>query len=80
MQLSFIMYIDITATLDWPVPNYVNPERYGPSLFIVHGVFYPIVLAMLAIRIYTRLYISKCFGLDDLLALFSMVSISKLLR
>ncbi|KAM0171002.1 hypothetical protein ACHAPF_008569 [Botrytis cinerea] len=41
------MYIDITATLDWPVPNYVNPERYGPSLFIVHGVFYPIVLAML---------------------------------
>ncbi|THV45430.1 hypothetical protein BGAL_0490g00050 [Botrytis galanthina] len=70
------MYIDITATLDWPVPNYVNPERYGSSIFVVHGVLYPIVLAMLGIRIYTRLYISKCFGLDDCLALFSMIPIT----
>ncbi|TGO07556.1 hypothetical protein BTUL_0265g00050 [Botrytis tulipae] len=70
------MYVDITATLDWPVPNYVNPERHGPSLFIVHGILYPIVLAMLGIRIYTRMYISKCFGLDDWLALFSMIPIT----
>ncbi|KAI9648090.1 hypothetical protein NHQ30_002719 [Ciborinia camelliae] len=61
---------------EWPAPNYVDPVRYGPAVIVVHAICFPIVLFMLGVRIYTRLYICKGFGMDDYLALFTMVPIA----
>ncbi|PQE16809.1 integral membrane protein [Rutstroemia sp. NJR-2017a BBW] len=57
----------------WPAPNYINPERHGNAVIIVDAVFFPLALLILLIRIYTRLRISKSFGLDDWLIVAAML-------
>ena len=49
----------------WPAPNFVNPVTRGPGLTIVNGIFITLVLAVVGLRYYTRLRITKSFGLDD---------------
>ncbi|PQE23730.1 integral membrane protein [Rutstroemia sp. NJR-2017a WRK4] len=56
----------------WPAPNYINPERHGNAVIIVDAVFFLLALLILLIRIYTRLRISKSFGLDDWLIVAAM--------
>ncbi|KAM3071861.1 hypothetical protein ACMFMG_009716 [Clarireedia jacksonii] len=57
----------------WPPPNYINPERRGNAVIIVVAVFFPVALFTLLTRIYTRIRISKSFGLDDWLIVAAMV-------
>jgi hypothetical protein len=57
----------------WPVPNYVNPVTRGPANIIINLVFFPLVCLVIALRVYTRLRISKSFGADDWLILASLV-------
>ncbi|TEY80334.1 hypothetical protein BOTCAL_0039g00310 [Botryotinia calthae] len=57
----------------WPVPNYENPETQGYGVLIVTSILLPIVLSIILIRLYTRLVMSKAFGLDDWLILAAMV-------
>ncbi|KAL8663169.1 MAG: hypothetical protein Q9202_004101 [Teloschistes flavicans] len=49
----------------WPKPNYVNPETRGPALTVVNIVFIILVVLVVALRFYTRLRITRSFGLDD---------------
>ncbi|PQE12112.1 integral membrane protein [Rutstroemia sp. NJR-2017a BVV2] len=56
----------------WPAPNYINPEKHGNAVIIVDAVFFPLALLILLIRIYTRIRISKSFGLDDWLIVAAM--------
>jgi len=57
----------------WPTPNYIDPKDVrGNELLIVSSVFFPLALAMVALRMYTRLRISKCFGVDDVLLLMAV--------
>ncbi|KAK4934329.1 hypothetical protein LTR10_024373 [Elasticomyces elasticus] len=47
----------------WPVPNYIDPPTRGsPSLFVVMMVISTIVVAL---RIYSRHFVTKSLGLDD---------------
>lgn len=57
----------------WPAPNYVNPETRGPSAIITVSVLLGLVTLLLVARIYTRVYISRGFGLDDVLILLAYV-------
>ncbi|KAF3770175.1 hypothetical protein M406DRAFT_232296, partial [Cryphonectria parasitica EP155] len=57
----------------WPAANYTNPVTRGPAAIIVVSVLLFLVTTLLAIRIYTRLRISKGFGLDDVLILVAYV-------
>lgn len=57
----------------WPVPNYVDSETRGNGVLIVNTVLFTIALSVIVIRIYTRLRISKSFGLDDWLILAAML-------
>ena len=57
----------------WPVPNYVNPVTRGPANIIINLIFFPLVCLVIALRVYTRLRISKSFGADDWLILASLV-------
>lgn len=61
----------------WPAPNLTNPETQGPAAIIITSLLLGLVTILLAIRIYTRVWISKGFGLDDILILFAYVSEQK---
>lgn len=61
----------------WPAPNYENPETRGhPSLFIVTSVVTTIVVAL---RLYSRHYLLKSAGLDDVLLLAGYVCQARML-
>ena len=57
----------------WPAPNFVDPVTRGPGLTIVNGIFITLVLIVVGLRYYTRLRITKSFGLDDWVIGFSLV-------
>jgi hypothetical protein len=57
----------------WPTPNYVDPVVRGPENVILNLIFCPLVGLVIALRVFTRLRISKNFGIDDWLILASLV-------
>ncbi len=64
----------IEVLLSWPPPNYVDPKDVrGPQLLIITFVLFPIALISVALRTFTRLYISKSFGADDWFLLVAVV-------
>jgi len=63
----------LSVVLKWPTANYVNPDTRGPANVIVVAVLLAIVAVILGIRLYTRIKISKGFGLDDILILLAFV-------
>jgi len=58
----------------WPTANYINPDTRGPANLIIVSILLGIVAVILGIRLYTRIKISKGFGLDDVLILCAFVS------
>jgi hypothetical protein len=60
----------------WPTPNYVDPVTRGPISLIVNIVFYVLMLLSVILRTYTRAFLSKSFGADDVLMLLALVSIT----
>jgi len=58
----------------WPAPNYVNPITRGSALTVVNIIFIILVCIVVALRYYTRLRITKSFGLDDWVIGASVVS------
>jgi hypothetical protein len=57
----------------WPLPNYVDPITRGPANLVVNLVLFPLVCVLVALRLYTRLHISRSSGPDDWLILASLV-------
>ncbi|KAL9583682.1 MAG: hypothetical protein Q9212_002569 [Teloschistes hypoglaucus] len=49
----------------WPKANFINPETRGPALTVVNIVFIILVVLVVALRFYTRIRITRSFGLDD---------------
>lgn len=70
------MFFPLSTLQNWPTPNYANPERRGPAATIVVSVLLGLVTLILIIRIYTRVRISRGFGLDDVLIIFAYVRLS----
>jgi hypothetical protein len=67
------MYLSLQTLESWPTPNYTNPETRGPGVIYINSFLYPLVVAVVGIRTYTRLFISRTFGLDDTFILIAMV-------
>jgi hypothetical protein len=57
----------------FPQPNYLNPITRGPELLIVTLIFFPIVLLVVSLRTFTRVYLSKTFGADDVFLLLAVL-------
>lgn len=57
----------------WPTPNYIDPVVRGPANIIIISIFFPLVLLTVGIRIYTRLCLSKSFGVDDWFIIATLV-------
>lgn len=49
-------------------------ENRGTELLVVNIVFFSITAVIVLLRCYTRVFISKAFGLDDWLMALSTVS------
>jgi hypothetical protein len=67
------MYLSLKNLESWPTPNYANPETRGPGVIYINSILYPLVVAVVGIRTYTRVFISRSFGLDDTFILLAMV-------
>ena len=68
MQLPSLQIIE-----SWPKANYENPTTGGLYNLVIPIVLFPIVYIMVILRFYTRIRITKNFGLDDWLILMSTV-------
>ena len=63
-----MVYTPPTSQLrQWPTPNYIDPEERGPELVVVNSVFLAFATIFIALRLYTRIFVKKWFGLDDIL-------------
>jgi hypothetical protein len=67
------MLIPLEAIAKWPSPNYINPETHSPAMVVFTVFLMVCVTILLGIRLYTRQFISKGFGLDDILILLAFV-------
>ncbi|KAK5278708.1 hypothetical protein LTR20_000916 [Exophiala xenobiotica] len=63
--------LSVIAT--WPKPNYINPETRGPALELVCIIFAAIGIVIVTARIYSRLFITKAPGWDDLLVVIALL-------
>lgn len=57
----------------FPQPNYIDPVTRGPALLIITIVFLPIVYIVVGLRTFTRLHLSKHFGVDDVFLLIALI-------
>ncbi|OIW33761.1 hypothetical protein CONLIGDRAFT_677512 [Coniochaeta ligniaria NRRL 30616] len=57
----------------WPTPNYANPVTHGPANIVVIPLLLALVFIFLCIRFYTRLLITRGFGVDDVLVLLAFI-------
>lgn len=71
---SDIRPVPESVLLSWPKPNYVDPIRRGPALVIVNSLLLPVAMAVVGLRLYTRVVICRSAGLDDLFIALAVVS------
>jgi hypothetical protein len=62
-----------SAFSQWPPANYVNPKTHGPALLVVNSLFLALSTIIIGLRIYTRVFIQRWFGLDDALVCAALV-------
>ncbi|EUC40350.1 hypothetical protein COCMIDRAFT_109065 [Bipolaris oryzae ATCC 44560] len=59
--------------LNWPKPNYVNPEERGWAAPVILLVFLGVTFLVYVARMWARIAISKNTGLDDILISAAMI-------
>jgi hypothetical protein len=59
--------------LSWPTPNYDNPVTRGEALVVVNSIFITLVIIVVGLRLYTRLWIKRWFGTDDFFIALALV-------
>jgi hypothetical protein len=74
------MIIPLEVILDWPQPNYINPDSRGPALWVVSSIFFTAATFTVVVRLWTRVFIRKWFGPDDLLIVLAYVRLRVPLR
>ncbi|KAH6966704.1 integral membrane protein [Fusarium venenatum] len=63
----------LDVVLSWPPPDYDAPFKNAPAGISISVFLMVIVTAILGIRIYTRKYITRGFGPDDILIIFAYI-------
>jgi hypothetical protein len=65
--------IPAEVLLSWPTPNYDDPVTRGYALVVVNSIFITLVVIVVSLRLYTRLWIKRWFGSDDLFIILALV-------
>jgi hypothetical protein len=63
----------LEVILSWPKPNYDNPESEGRQVLVINVIFSFLSIVVVSLRLFTRIWIKRQPGLDDLLITFTMV-------
>ncbi|KAF2140909.1 uncharacterized protein K452DRAFT_288317 [Aplosporella prunicola CBS 121167] len=66
--------IPISVLLSFPAPNYVDPVTRGPSLVVVNAIFIALVNVIVLARLYTRIFIKRWFGSDDVFIILAFIT------
>lgn len=69
--------IPIAVILSWPRGNYDHPVTRGKALLIINVIFAALVVGIVFLRLYTRLFIKRWVGLDDVFIVLATVSHSR---
>ncbi|KAF2666783.1 hypothetical protein BT63DRAFT_457739 [Microthyrium microscopicum] len=67
-------YVPLAVLLKWPLPNYINPETRGSEVWAVSFIFLILSTICVGLRLYTRVFVRKWIGPDDLLILIAYLS------
>lgn len=74
IQILEMQYPPASVILSWPTPNYDHPDQLRPpTILVISCIFFPIAVFMVGLRSYTRLRLSKSFGIDDALLLIALL-------
>jgi hypothetical protein len=67
--------IPIKAMLHWPVPNWQNPKtRTNLELYLASSILLALSVACVLARMYSRIFVRRYVGLDDMFILLAFVS------
>lgn len=66
--------IPLAVLFTWPQPNYVDPVTRGPALIIINIIFVSLCTILLFLRLYTRIFVKRWFGSDDVFIILAYVS------
>ncbi|KAF2738484.1 hypothetical protein EJ04DRAFT_549959 [Polyplosphaeria fusca] len=66
--------IPIEVILSWPAPNYTDPVTRGNALIIVNAIFISLVIIVVTLRLYTRMFIKRWFGSDDICIILALIT------
>lgn len=58
----------------WPKPNYLNPVTQGPAVTIITIFFGILAVFIYSARLYTRFFVTRAPGVDDLFCGIGLVS------
>lgn len=62
-----------SVVASWPPPNYVNPETQGVGVIVVGLTFTCLAMLLVLARLWSRLFITRAPGMDDLFAVLALV-------
>lgn len=65
--------VPINVLLSWPPPNYINPVTRGPAAVILIIILSSFVVVAVSLRVYTRLWVQRWSGFDDLFMVLAVV-------
>jgi hypothetical protein len=70
-----MLNIPIEVMLNWPVPNWQDPKtRTNLQLYLASSIFLVLSVVCVLIRLYSRLFVRRYFGLDDVFIVLAFVS------
>jgi len=64
----------VEVILSWPPANYINPVTRGPALIVVNAIFLSIATIVIILRVYSRLFVRKWWGWDDVFICLAYLS------
>ncbi|KIW06026.1 uncharacterized protein PV09_03205 [Verruconis gallopava] len=73
LQIRSIFQYTPAVLASYPPPNYVNPAKRGPLLYILNSIFFTCMITCVTLRFYARLFVRKWFGPDDVFILCAVV-------
>jgi hypothetical protein len=68
-----MLFVPLAVIFKWPYPNYIDPQKRGPAILIVSGIFLFLATSIVALRVWIRITIRRFVGADDMLVMFALV-------
>lgn len=69
-----MLHPPLSVITSWPTPNYDDPLMHGTGRIVAFCILTVLVLIIVTLRFYSRLNLTKNFGIDDALIGVSLVS------